>query len=805
MTAYSPDTLTPNQPEVERETVRDMPRRDAGDKLRGRTRYTSDRARAGMLHAVLLRAPVASGRITRLDLAPALAMPGVRAAATYDDAPGMYGMGIADHPILARDFVRYAGEPVAAICAETLEQARAARDAVVLHIDEIAPVLTMQQALAPDATLVHPGWRDYDILVPGGAREGNIAWEAKVVRGDVDAAFADPAMRIVESTYRVGRQSHVPFEPRAAIGSWEDGRAQIECSTQVPWTVRAVTAQVMQLAPAQVRVMVPPVGGGFGLKFDATIEPVVAILAKKTGRPVMMENTRQEEFETCLCRENADIRIRSAIAPDGSIAAREAVVLMDCGAYGGEQVFLSTMTAHTLGSNYRLGAVRLSTRAVYTNTPPNGAFRACNGVYNTYALEAHTDEICAQLGLDPVAFRRQNVIGDGSVGSTGQVFRGDVLAPMLDRMEALSARSRLTPATVSGPFAGRLADGRLYGRGRVVGTWFILVAPSSATINLNADGSATLVTSGVEIGSGSMVQGVPQIVAAQLGIDPEQVIVRQADTDASGLDLGVGGGRQTVSIGAASMAACVDLRAKVLAAAAEMLQAAPDALVMRQGRVELIGQPGSGVALTQVITHAQARSGPLAGTGSFTAPGEPAQPGCAMGHMIEAVDLPVFAVHEVEVAIDPDTGHIETLAYRVVQDVGRALNPRAIQGQIQGGVVQGMGYALQEEVTISDHGRIQQDGFESYRLMLAGDVLPVEVDLYEGAPSIGPLGIKGAGEIPILNVGAAYACAVAHATGKRAAQLPLTPVRVLAMLQGRDEGPDMAHIPPDWRKNTLGL
>lgn len=499
-------------------------------------------------------------------------------------------------------------------------------------------------------------------------------------------------------------------------------------------------------------------------------------------------------MQICLCRENAEIRIRSAISREGEIVGREAVVLMDAGAYGGEQIFLTTMTAHTLGGNYRLGSVRLSSRVVYTNTPPNGAFRACNGVYNTFALERHTDEICAAIGMDTLEFRRKNVLGDKDLGSTGQVFEGDVLGPMLAKMAHL--RSSRTPR--------RPADPRLlYGRATVVGTWFIFVGPSSATINLNTDGTATLVTSGVEIGSGSMMQSLPQIVANALGLRPQDVVVRAADTDGAGYDLGIGGGRQTVSIGAASLAASYEVKKKVLDIAAEMLEASPQDLVLREGRVEILGAMGSGTTIAKVVERAHALVGPIAGNGSFTKPGVAAMPGCAAGHFIEAIDIPVFAVHDCEVAVDPDTGHVEVLSYSVVQDVGRALNPRAIAGQIQGGVVQGLGYALHEEITVAHDGRVLQTGLETFRVPLAQDVVPVDIVLHEGAPSIGPLGVKGAGEVPILNVGAAVACAVSNATGRRVQELPLTPPRVLELLTGDKPPLQFPHISDIWAENVL--
>ncbi|MFN5121448.1 MAG: xanthine dehydrogenase family protein molybdopterin-binding subunit, partial [Bradyrhizobium sp.] len=498
----------------------DLRRRDAADKLRGRTRYTIDRYLPGMLHAAVLRASVPAGRIIRLDTSRAARMPGVRAIVTAADAPGMIGIGIADHPLFARDVIRYDGEPLAAVAAVTLAQAQAALAAIEVEIEPVPAVLTMADALASGAPLIHPDWRSYEVLLEGSARGGNVAWQATVVRGDVDAAFARPDVEIVESCFRVGRQNHVAFEPRAVVASYEDGRFHIETSTQVPWSVRNATARLLGVPASHVRVTVPPVGGGFGLKFDLAVEPFAALLARASGRPVRLVNSREEEMLTCLFRENADIRIRSAVTREGDIVGREAVVLMDCGAYGGEQIFLTTMTSHTLGGNYKLGSVRMVSRAVYTNTAPNGAFRCCNGVYNTFALERHTDEIAARIGMDPLAFRRRNVLGDRDLGATGQRFEGNVLGPMLERMDTLRDAAAPPPAR---------SDGRLYGRATTVGTWFVFVGPSAATVNMNADGTATLVTSGVEIGSGSMMQSLPQIVASTLGITPEHVIVRAAD------------------------------------------------------------------------------------------------------------------------------------------------------------------------------------------------------------------------------------------------------------------------------------
>lgn len=771
-----------------------MRRRDAADKAAGRTVFASDIVKPRMLHGGLLRSPIARGTITELDISAAESMPGVRAVLTAEHFPGLYGVGIADHRWLADGQVRYVGEPIVAVAADNPRIVQAALAAIRVTFERQEPAVTMAQALAPDAPIIHPDWADYEVLVDVDVeRAGNVSWQATVVRGDVDEVFARDDVRIVTSHFRVGRQNQASLETRACVATYQDGRFVIETSTQVPWAVRNWTATILGIDPSKVRVIVPPVGGGFGMKFEVSLEPYAAALARVSGQPVRLVNSRSEEMATALCRENAEIRLRSAITADGRIAAREGIVLMDCGAYSGEQPFLTTMSAHTLFGNYELQTARLVTQAVYTNTAPTGAFRACNGTYSTFALERHTDEICRQLDIDPVEFRTKNVLRDGSLGSTGQVFAGNV------HNELLAMIDELRPDE---PIAA--PEGWLRGRGQAVGTWFVFVGPSAATINLNTDGSATLVTAGVEIGSGSTVQAIPQIVAAELGIEPESVIVMQADTDASGYDVGVGGGRNTVSLGAAAQEAAVDVRTKLLDAAAELMEISARDLVVRDGRVSVVGDPSISRSIAEVVTYAQGRTGPLIGNGAFTARGTECLPGCAAGHMIDALDIPIFTVHECDVAVDPATGTVQVLDYRVAQDVGRAINPDAIRGQIQGGVAQGLGYALMEEISIDAQGRIEQKGFGDYRLPLAGDVPTVRSILHEGAPSYGPFGAKGAGEIPIMNVAAAVGNAIADAIGAPINELPMTPPRVLAAAAGGFRDFVIEHLDHEYHAYVIG-
>ncbi len=446
--------------------VMDLPRRDAGDKLRGRTKYTIDRVRPDTLHAALLRAEVPAGRILRLDVSVALAMPGVRAIATGRDAPGLYGIGIADHPLLAVDAIRYHGEPIAAVAAETQAQARAAVKAIVLEVEPLAPVLTMAERSSPRAPRARGLAR---LRRPRGgrrARRQRRLGGADRARRRRSRLRAGRRERDREPLH-VGRQSHVPFEPRVAIGAWEDGRAISRPRRRCPGRCAASPAARSASPRPGARDRAP---GRRRLRAEVRRDDRADHRASRPDerRSVVLENSRQEEMATCLCRENAEIVIRSAVTRQGEIAGREAVVLMDCGAYGGEQVFLTTMTAHTLGGNYRVGAMRLASRAVYTNTPPNGAFRACNGVYNTFALERHTDEICEALGLDPLAFRRRTSSATAT-SAPPPALRGRRAGPD-DRPDGSAAGQDRHD--------GGASDGRLYGMASVVGTWFVFTGPS---------------------------------------------------------------------------------------------------------------------------------------------------------------------------------------------------------------------------------------------------------------------------------------------------------------------------------------
>lgn len=745
---------------------------DGEAKARGEAVYTMDFKEPGMLHAGLLRSPLPHARIVRLDVSRALAHPGVHAVATADDAPALTGLIIKDQPIFARDVVRYAGEPVAAVAAETPGQVAGALAAIELELDPLPLAGDLRTALDDGAPLVHERWERYEAV--DGTRRGNLAWEATLTRGDVDAAFARPDVTVIEGEYEASRQHQLYLEPRGAVARFEGGRYVIHSSTQFPFLVRDRVAEMLGVRGSQVRIVVPTLGGGFGGKLDSGPEPYCALLARKSGRPVRLVYTRAEEFVAATMRENAVVRIRSAVTADGEIVAQEALCLMDAGAYSGETPIIASIPGLVLPAVYRVGAVRYTTRVAYTNTPPTGAMRGVCGTYVVFAQERHVDEIARTLGIDRRELRLRNLHRDGARLPNGQELNEVALHEAFERVDAVAPWQELSQRRP------------LRGVGIAAATWLTNPSAGSAIVKLHEDGTAGLVTAATEIGSGAVAGGVVQVVAAELGLRPEDVLLVAPDTDVSAWDGGAQGSRTLVHVGKAAQIACERLREQVLAIASELLETRPEDLELAGGRVRPAGDEAddAGLSLAEVAQAALGSSGPLVGTGSFASPPVLVDGETMTGAFFTFLNLPTYHVHLAEVEVDPDTGRVTILRYVVAQDVGRAVNPLGIRGQVEGGVVQGIGYTLLEGIDFVD-GHLAQHDLEAYRLPGAGDVPPIEVLLLERASAAGPYGAKGAGEPPIVPVAAALANAISDAIGRPVDRLPVTPFDVLRALRDR--------------------
>ena len=776
-------------------------RSDADAKLRGEAVFGADLVRSGMLWAALARSPVAAGQIRAIDTGPALEIDGVLDVLTAADVPDWRtGVIVSDTPFLAADYVTYEGEPIAIVVADHRSAAEAGARAVAADIEQIEPISTPEAALVPGARLVHPAWNRF--AVAGGTdigRDGNVVAEVVHDPGGLDATFA-AADLVVEGTYRTPRQYQAHLEPKMALATFESGRYTIEVSHQYPFRLRDRVAQMLGVTPSTVRVVGHHIGGGFGAKLDVSLEAFAALLAQRYRRPVRMQHSALEERLVAPCRANALVSVRSAVRSDGTILAIEVEIVSDSGAYANNGPALSAIPMFVFGSIYRVGTARIRTRNVYTNTAPTGAYRGVNGPWLVFANERHMDAIADALGRDRREFRLSSLAHDGHLMRNGQPLeqvsilreafeKVDELAPWRDIVSRQAAQREIVSRQaaqreiVSRQSAQRGdGDDGLRGVGQAAAVWLTNPMPGHATVKLNEDGTATVITSATENGSGAVATALRQIAAEMLGLAADQVTVTMPDTDATGYDAGSQGSRTTHVVGRAVADASADVRLQVLDRASQMLEAAPEDLVMADGVVTVAGVPAASLTLGQVAQAATWTEGPIAAGASYVTPTPPHDPMCATGMLIKGWPTPTYHLHQAEVTVDSVTGHVRVDRYVVCQEVGRAIHPDAIAGQIQGGVAQGLGFALSERVDL-DHGRYIQRTFKEHGLPLAADVPKVEMIVMEHPDPAGPYGAKGAAEPPIVPVAAAVANAVADAIGVPIDTLPITPEAVLDALE----------------------
>jgi CO/xanthine dehydrogenase Mo-binding subunit len=749
-------------------------RSDAWSKVAGETVYTYDYKEVGMLYGYLLRSRVAAGKLVRLDLSTARTMPGVRAVICAADVPEtLAGWSMLDTPLFARDRVRYIGEPIAAIAADSLAEAHAAAETIELDIEPSAPVLDLEAACRADSALVHADWQDY---VPADGsdfpRHGNVAAECSADPGGIDAIF-DSASLIVEDEFTSQRQYQAYLEPKSAVATYRDRRFTIHTGHQFPFNVRARVAQFMAVAPTDVRVIGHPIGGGFGGKLDYSIEPHAAALSKASGgRPVKLANHRVEDLISANCRENTIVKMRSALDKDGNILARDVDAYMDNGAYTGEMSYMASFPFHIGAINYRVGKFRARGRLVYTNTPPTGAMRGVSGPAMYAALENHMDHIAAELGADRRDYRLRHLFGNGDTLPNGQVLdNAEILKQGFDEIEKIVPWSKT--ATKAKPYTGR-------GIGAAI--WLVNPLPGSLSMKLEEDGTVSVNTAATDNGSGALAAGIPQIIAETLGIRPEQVRISDPDTDSAAWDGGSQGGRTTQTVGLAAIEGAKQVRAKALETAARLLQVEADTLTIEDGGICLAGESKSRMTLSEVAIAATFGGEPIQGSGGAALPAVPFNPGCANGLLFPYFSSPTYHVHYAEVEVNPVSGNIHVTRYVVAQDVGRVINSACISGQIQGAVAQSIGFSLYESMRFAEDGNIIESNLQFYRLPLAVDVPRVEYTVMEQENSEGPYGAKGSGEAPVLLPPAVIASAVADAIGKPIRKIPVTPEDVLELL-----------------------
>ena len=732
---------------------RNHPRVDAYDKVTGRAAYASDVYLPGMLACKLLPSARNHARIVRLDTSKAEAHPGVRCVITGTDFPNIrYGSGaLRDRYVMPRDVVNFVGEPIAAVAADDEAAAQEALELIEVEYEDLPAVVNPLSAIGSGAATVHPDLEEYEGY--GFTLGHNVSTLLDADRGDVDQAFRDADV-VVEEVYRSQGINQGFLEPMACVADVEpNGRLVVYASTQGPYQIRAALAGVLEIPVSRIRVVPMELGGGFGAKLRLAFEAFPALLAMKTGRPVKLVNTREEVFTMNGPRLPVTNYIRSGVMRDGAIVAREAYTIFDVGAYLGAGP--NSGIGHGIGA-YNVPNFRLRSYGVYTNKIYVGSYRASGVADMTFAVESHMDRIAHEIGMDPYDLRVKNALREGDVSVSGAVVPTNGLMETLEAIKEKIGWPR------------DLEDG--HGVGLALCEWRSGSGPSTASISVNDDGTVSLLTGSTDI-SGSDTS-LAAIAAEALGIPMASVIVAKRDTDMAPYTGQSGGSRVVYSQGTAVFRAAEDTVRKLTALAAERLGVPEDALDCEDGRIYVMDNEPQGLTFAQLAAASiTSRGGPIIGTAALS----------SMPY------TPVFAAQAAEVKVDRQTGQVKLLRYIQAQDVGTAINPMAVEGQLDGGVVQGIGRALTEDQQFDpDTGAVRNPSFASYLMPLAIDLPELENVLINVPAPDGPFGARAVAEPPGFGPPAAIANAVYDAVGVRVKELPLSGERVLAALNGQN-------------------
>jgi CO/xanthine dehydrogenase Mo-binding subunit len=732
-------------------------RHDGLDKVTGRAQFGADYALPGMLWGKVLRSPHAHARIRGIDVSAALALDGVHAVITGRDFPDVAseaaegGEGSMDfrdlaENVMARGKALYHGHPVAAVAATSARIAEEACKRIVVDYEVLKPVLSLDEALARNAPILHEHARatGHEPLPVGPT---NVASRREAGRGDLAAGFA-AADVVVEREFRTPMVHQGYIEPHAVLArTGQDGRSVVWCCTQGPFMVRAYCAKALGLSTDMIKVIPTEIGGGFGGKTTVYLEPLAVLLSRKAGRPVKMVMTREEVFRATGPTSGTQIRVKMGATRDGKLTAAEATLYYEAGAFKGSPVGAAMMTVF---APYALENFRIEGWDVVLNKPKVAAYRAPGAPMAALVVETVMDELAEKLGLDPIDFRLENAVHEGVRATYGPKYR------------AIGFIETLRAAKSHPHYKAPLGVNQ--GRGVACGFWFNAGMSSSANVSINEDGSAVVVTGNPDIG-GSRAS-LALMAAEELGIPVENVRPVVADTEAVGYTDVTGGSRVTFATGMAVIEAARDVVNQLRARAARLWELELDSVAWEDGHaVPLNEAPGvhAPLSLKELAARASQTGGPIVGRAALNARG--AGPG--------------FATHICDVEVDRETGAVKLLRYTAVQDAGKAIHPSYVEGQLQGGVAQGVGWALNEEYVFDRDGAMENAGFLDYRMPVASDLPMIDTVIVEVPNPMHPYGVRGVGETPIVPPLAAVANAVQRAAGVKLAALPISPPRLL--------------------------
>ncbi|HEX3176530.1 MAG TPA: xanthine dehydrogenase family protein molybdopterin-binding subunit [Methylomirabilota bacterium] len=745
---------------------RPLRRVDGGEKVTGLTRFAADLALPGMVHARLVLSPYAHARIVRIDTKAAAAVPGVLGVFTGRDLglPRLDSSSRNKSP-LAVDRVLFAGHPVVAVVADTPAIADDAAALVDIEYDVQPAAVEALDAMRKDAPRVRVsdgGSGEEELAMHGAATGGqklqedvgpNVVSTQHFTRGDATRGLAEADV-VVEHRFTTPMVHQGYLEPRAALAAVDPlGALTVWTATQALFFTRSEVAEVLGMPEHDVKIVATPMGGGFGAKF-VLLEPLAAALARQLRRPVSVVMTRREDFLATTPAPAAVFEMKLGGRRDGTLTALQGRVVFDAGAFAGAPVGIALLL---MGSYYQMPNLDLRGYEVLTHKPGVGAYRAPGAVQGTFVIESLMDELAHRLGLDPLELRLRNASRPGDPMVTGQPWPKMGLRECLERLQQeRKNRARVAPR-----------DGKRVGVGVAVGGWMGGIEPANAACRLDRDGTVSIIVGSVDMSG--VNTGFAQIAAEGFGVPVDDVRVVTGDSDTAPYAGASGGSKITYTVGLAVERAARDARRQLLLIAADKLEAAPDDLEIVERAVRVRGFPARSVSLADLAKAAM----------QF---GSKYEPVFGRGASATTARSPAFAAHLTEVAVDPDTGGVEVLGHVAVQDVGRAINPAAVESQMHGGVVQGFGWALLERMAYDEQGQLLAATLMDYALPHSLQTPRIDTVIVEVPSDHGPFGAKGVGEPPVVGVPAAVANAVADAAGVRITELPITSAAVRAAL-----------------------
>ena len=737
-------------------------RPDGEDKVTGRAAFGADFSQPGMLWGKVLRSPHPHARIKSINLEPAAALAGVQAVMCGDDLvdfpldkPVMVGpadMRFVSRNVMARGKVLYAGHAVAAVAATTAKIAADALELIEVDYEVLPWVIDVDEAMQPDAPVLHDFIRTAGVD-PTPDKASNVVSRMEFVMGDCEAGFA-AADLVLERSFKTSPVHQGYIEPHACLVSVaKDGRATIWSSSQGHFMVRNATAKMTGMKLSDIRAIPAEIGGGFGGKTIVYLEPLAFVLARKSGRPVKMVMTRDEVFRATGPTSGSSNTVKIGVKKDGTITAASATFRFQAGAFPGSPVRQAASCAF---APYKIANVEVYGYDVVMNRPKCNAYRAPGSPIAAFAVECVMDELASELGIDPLALRLKNAAKEGTQAAYGPTFR------------RIGYEETLHAAMGHPHYEAPLGPNQ--GRGVASGFWFNVGGESSAQVNVNEDGTVTVTTGHPDIG-GSRAAMV-NITGELLGVHYGNVQAQVGDTSSIGFSATTGGSRVTFVAGIAVTEATQQVIQTLRERAALLWDIDADAVVWNNGEAQPAGSNAGEfepLSLAAIAAKASQTGGPITGQVSINAQGA----------------APAFATHICDVEVDPETGAVEVLRYTAVQDVGRAVHPAYVEGQMQGGVAQGIGWALNEEYIYNADGALDNAGFLDYRMPVASDLPMIDTAVIEVANDGHPQGVRGVGEVPIVPPMAAVANAISRAVGLRLRDLPMSPPKVLKALDAR--------------------